>query len=147
MYHEEHLKAMRCHFEDMMKHTARTMDNVRCHIEESIIKHDDLIPGKTVHETDESIVVNLIIPGIKKENLNLNLTESQLAIEATFSMENYMKGSLISFEDKRTGTIKRKITLPKKVIPGEAVAKLENGILNVEIPKLEKEEQFKVKIE
>lgn len=147
MYHEEHLKAMRCHFKDMMKHTARTMDNVRCQIEESIIKHDDLIPGKMVHETDDSIVVNVVIPGIKKENLDLNITESQLAIEATFRMENYMKGSLISFEDKRTGTIRRKIKLPQKVIPGEAVAKLENGILRVEIPKLEKEEQFKVKIE
>lgn len=140
------MKSMRCHFMDVMKDGTKNLDNLRCHMEESIVKHD-LVPGKTVEETPENIVVKVIIPGIKKENLNLDITESQLSLEATFTMENYMKGSLISFKDKQEGTIKRKISLPKKVIPQEATAKLENGILKVKIPKLEKEKQFKVKIE
>jgi len=140
------MKAMRCHFMDVMKDGAKNLDNLRFHMEESIVKYD-LVPGKTVEETAENIIVKVIIPGIKKENLNLDITESQLSMEATFTMEKYMKGSLISFKDKQEGTIKRKITLPKKVIPQEATAKLENGVLKVEIPKLEKEKQFKVKIE
>lgn len=146
MDHKDHLKAMKCHFQDIIKDAAMDLDKTRYEIEESLIIHD-LIPGKSVDETNDSIIVKVIMPGIKKENLNLNLTESQMVIEATFSMENYVKGSLISFEDKQKGTIKRKISLPKKVIPQEAIAKLENGILRVEIPKLEKEEQFKVKID
>lgn len=146
MDHRDHLNAMKCHFEDIMKDTVRTMDNARCQIEESIVNHD-LLPGKTVNDNGESIVVKVVIPGIKKEDLNLNITETLLTIEASFKLENHIKGSLVSFEDKQIGTIKRKISLPEKVLPQEATAKLENGILRVEIPKVEKEEQFKVKIE
>ena len=125
-YHKEHLKYMKSHFEDVMEDTARTLDNARCQIEESIINHD-LLPGKTVYENPENIVVKVMVPGIKKDNLNLNITESQLTVEASFKMENIMEGHIISYEDKKTGTIKRKINLPKKVIPQEATAKLEDG--------------------
>jgi HSP20 family protein len=145
-YHKEHLKYMKNHFEDIMEDTVRTLDNARCQIEESIINHD-LLPGKTVYEYPENIVVKIMVPGIKKENLNLNITESQVTVEATFKMENIMEGHIISMEDRKTGTIKRKINLPKKVLPQEATAKLENGILKVELPKLEKEVEFNVKIE
>jgi HSP20 family protein len=145
-YHKEHLKYMKNHFEDIMDDTVRTLDNARCQIEESIINHD-LLPGKTVYEYPENIVVKIMVPGIKKENLNLNITESQVTVEATFKMENIMEGHIISMEDKKTGTIKRKINLPKKVLPQEATAKLENGILKVELPKLEKDVEFNVKIE
>jgi HSP20 family protein len=79
-----------------------------------------------------------IFPALYKEDLNLNITESLLSIEASFKLENHIKGSLVSFEDKQIGKIKRKISLPEKVLPQEATAKLENGILRVEIPKLEK---------
>jgi HSP20 family protein len=145
-YHREHLKAMKCHFDKIMDDTTNTLDNARCQIEESIINHD-LLPGKTIYEGSENILVKVIIPGIKKENLNLNITESQLTIEATFNIENYLKSNIISFKDNQTGTIKRRIKLPKKVKPQEATAKLENGILKVEIPKLEKDEEFNVKID
>jgi HSP20 family protein len=146
MDHKEHLKAMKCHFKDVMNDTLETLDNARYQIEESVVDHD-LIPGKSVSETADSVIVKVMMPGIKKENLDINLTESQLSLEASFSMENVMEGSLISFEDKRKGTLKRRIALPNKVLPQEAKAKLENGILTVEIPKLEKDEQFNVKVE
>lgn len=145
-YHKGHLKYMKSHFEDVMEDTARTLDNARCQIEESIINHD-LLPGKTVYENPENIIVKVMVPGIKKENLDLKITESQLTVEATFKMENIMEGHILSIEDIRTGTLKRKINLPKKVLPQEATAKLEDGILKVEIPKLEKDEEFNVKIE
>ena len=145
-YHREHLDYMRSHFEKIMEDTIRTMDNARCQIEESIV-NNDLLPGKTVYETAENIVVKVMVPGIKKENLNLNITESQITVEATFKMENDMDGPILSFKDKQTGTIKRRINLPKKVKPQEATAKLENGILKIEISKLEKDEEFNVKID
>lgn len=142
----EHLDYMKSHFEDMLDDTKKTLDNARCQIEESIVNHD-LLPGKIVHETAENIVVKVMLPGIKKSNLNLNLTESMITVEAKFNMENDIDGPIFSFKDKQTGIIKRRIKLPKKVIPQEAKAKLENGILKVEIPKLEKDEEFNVKIE
>lgn len=46
----------------------------------------------------------------------------------------------MTLTDKKTGVVKRNIKLPKKVIPTESTAKFENGVLKVEISKLEKED-------
>jgi len=107
----------------------------------------DLLPGKIINETTENIVVKVMVPGIKRKNLNLKVTESQIIVEVNFKLENDMEGPIFSLKDNKAGTIKRRIKLPQKVIPQEAVAELENGILKVEIPKLEKDEEFKVEIE
>ena len=42
--------------------------------------------------------------------------------------------------------MRRTVRFPKKVIPEEADAKYDNGILRVEIPKLEKETSVRVDI-
>lgn len=67
-------------------------------------------------------------------------------VEVTLDMESSLKGGFISYSEKRSGTIKRKVSLPQKVIPKEAKAKLEKGILKIEIPKLEKDELVNVAI-
>lgn len=140
------MKYMKTHFLNLLEDTTRTLDDTRCQIEETIMEHD-LLPGKIIHETADNIVVKVMVPGIKKKNLNLNVTESQITVEASFKLENDMDGPIFSLKDNKAGTLKRRIKLPKKVNPQEATAKLENGILKIEIPKLEKDEEFKIEIE
>ena len=72
------------------------------------------MPGKSITETHDRLIVKVIMPGIKKENITLNLTESQLKIEANFSMEKSMKGSLVSFTDKQTGVLQEKFHFHKR---------------------------------
>ena len=45
---------MKCHFKDVMNDTLETLDNARCQVEESIVDHD-LIPGKSISETADSV--------------------------------------------------------------------------------------------
>ena len=66
------------------------------------------------------------------------LSEKYLKIEAKFDTEQDIQGSYVTLTDKRTGVVKRNIKLPKKVIPKESSAKFENGVLKVEVSKLEK---------
>jgi HSP20 family protein len=131
---------------EMLEDTARTVDKVRFDVEKSVLDYT-FLPGKDIIETDDSIIVHVVLPGIKKEDVQLNLTETKLKVKAKFDWEHHMGGSHVSLSDRRSGFIRRTVRMPKKVVPEEAKAKFENGILKVEVPKQEKDESISIEIE
>jgi len=132
--------------ERMLEETARTIDDIKHDIEKSIIDYT-FVPGKDIIETDEDIIVRVDLPGIKKEDIDLKLTETNLKITANFDItQEIEQGSYITFHDRKSGVMRRSVRFPKKVVPNEAEATFENGILTVEVPKLEKTESFILKI-
>jgi HSP20 family protein len=137
---------MRDFVKQMLEDTAKTVDMVRQDIEKSIVDYN-FLPGKYLFETDENIIINVALPGIKKENLKLKVTESQVMVEAKFDVENAITGAYITLSDKKSDTIRRTVELLKNVIAEEAKASYKNGILKVEIPKVEKEASVEVKID
>jgi HSP20 family protein len=142
----ENIEEMKEIVKDMLEDTAQTVDKMRFDIEKSIVDYT-FLPGKDIIETDDSIIVNIVLPGIKKEDLNLKLTENKLKVKAKFDFEHKMGGAYVTLSDRKSGYLRRTVRLPKKVIVEEAQAKFENGILKVEIPKQEKEEGIEVTIE
>ena len=48
--------------------------------------------------------------------------------------------------NRRPMLIRRTVRFPKKVLAEDAEAKFENGLLTVEVPKLEKKQSFNVNI-
>lgn len=130
----------------MMEDSSKTLEKVKTDVESSIANHT-FLPLEAVEEDEENIIVKVVLPGVKKENIDIAVTENRLSVEATFDFENVMKGIYITLTDIKKGTIKRSVKLPEKVIPEQAKANLENGILKVEIPKQEQQEKFKVKID
>jgi HSP20 family protein len=129
----------------MMDDTAETLEGMRSDIETKIVDYT-FVPGSDIIETDDNIIVHIALPGIKKEDITLDLSEKYLKIEAKFDTETDIHGAYVTLTDKKTGVIKRTINLPKKVIPNESSAKFEDGVLKVEVPKLEKEERVRVNI-
>jgi len=125
----------------MLEDTAKTIDSIKNDIEKSIVDYT-FVPGKDIIETDETIIVRVDLAGIKKENIDLNLTDTKLKVKAEFEDEHVkdVKGT------RRPSLIRRTVRFPKKVIAEEAEAKFENGLLVIEVPKLEKKESFRVDI-
>ncbi len=132
--------------ERMLEDTARTIDSIKYDIEKSVVDYT-FVPGKDIIETDEDIIVHVDLPGIKKEDIELKLTETNLKIVANFDItQEVEQGSYITFHDRKSGVMRRSVRFPKKVVPEEAEATFENGILTVEVPKLEKTESFTLEI-
>jgi HSP20 family protein len=126
----------------MLEDTGKTIDSIKNDINQSIVDYT-FVPGKDIIETDDTIIVRVDLAGIKKENIELNLTDTKLKVKAEFEDEHLeeMKGN-----NRRPTLIRRTVRFPKKVCPEEAEAKFENGLLSVEVPKLEKKESFRVDI-
>jgi HSP20 family protein len=146
MRRRDHVLEMKDFIQKMMDDTAATLESMRKEVETKVVDYT-FVPGRDIIETYDNIIVHVALPGIKKENIELDLTEKYLKVEAKFDTEEEIHGAYVTLTDKKSGVIRRTINLPKKVIPEEASAKFENGILKVEIPKLEKEKRLKVKIE
>jgi HSP20 family protein len=100
-------------------------------------------PLADVLETDDEIIVKTDLPGVKQNDIDVNLTEDSVEITAQFE-EEYSEEKVDYIRRERNyGKTRRFIKLPAKVKVKDATANLENSILTINLPKLE---QKKVKM-
>ena len=129
--------------EKMLEDTAQTIDNIRYDIEKSIVDYT-FVPGKDILETDDSVIVHVDLPGIKKEDIELNVTEKRMKVKANFDITSEVeRGRHITINEQKSGFIRRTVRFPKKVIPLEAEANFDKDVLTVEVPKQEKGKALK----
>ncbi len=129
----------------ILKTTTRTADNIKCNFGKSVTDYKST-PQKDIIETDEDIIVHLDMPGVKKEDIKLKITDSNLKVEASFDITQEIENGNVIINDTTTGVFKKEVQFPQKVIPSEAEATFEKGVLTVEAPKVDKSESFNVEI-
>jgi len=105
-----------------------------------------LRPTMDVIEDEEQITVITDLPGVKKENIKLDITEDNLEINAQFNQESEFEEKDFVRKERTYGQTNRIISLPAKIEINETSAKFENGVLTIILPKLEKK-QFEVKVD
>jgi HSP20 family protein len=95
-------------------------------------------PLADVLETDDEIIVKTDLPGVKKNDINVTLTEDSVEITAQFE-EEYSEEDIDYIRRERNyGKTRKMMKLPAKVKVKDATAKFENSILTINLPKLEK---------
>ena len=87
------------------------------------------------------------MPGFKKEEINLNVTENAVEISAAKKEERIEKTEKSFRHEKSAEAFSRAFTLPEKVESDKVEAKLEDGLLTVIMPKLYAEKKKKKRIE
>jgi HSP20 family protein len=102
-------------------------------------------PLADVIETEGDIIVKTDLPGINKSDVDLTITEDSVEITAQFKEEYNDEEVDYVLRERSYGETKRIIKLPGKVKVKEATAKLEDSILTINLPKLQKS-KFKVDI-
>jgi HSP20 family protein len=105
-------------------------------------------PLTDIWETDDSVMVKLELPGVKKEDIGLKITEDQIEVKAESKKEEKtVKEGFRKFERQYQGFY-RCLGLPTDVIPEKAEASYKDGILEIKIPKTEKAKKKKeIKVE
>jgi HSP20 family protein len=89
----------------------------------------------TEHDKEFSIIANL--PGFKKENVNISLHDNQLVLEASCADKTEeLKGTVYRCE-RYSGSYRRSLTLPENADVTKIIAKMEDGVLKLSIPKKE----------
>lgn len=92
-------------------------------------------PYDILDEGDKFLII-ADMPGVKKEEITLNLTENNVEISVKhIEAEEETKKNYLRKERKEISH-QRSFPFPEKVDPTKAKAKLENGVLRIDIPKL-----------
>ncbi|MEO0138971.1 MAG: Hsp20/alpha crystallin family protein [candidate division WOR-3 bacterium] len=95
-------------------------------------------PAIEVKELPDKYILKVDVPGVKKEDLKLEVSDNVLTISGERKEEKEEREAQYYRREILYGSFQRSIQLPSNVEPDKISAKLENGVLTIEIPKTEK---------
>ena len=95
-----------------------------------------LRPARTdVSDTGTSYKIVAEVPGIPKEKLDIRVRGSTVEIRGETTEEKETSGSSFVHRERTVQGVYRTLELPEPVVASDAKAKVENGLLELELPK------------
>jgi len=95
---------------------------------------------------ENSVVVTAELPGITREDTNLSLQEDVLTIAGKREPDARQENVGWQRRERAYGTFSRAVQLPFRVDPEKVQARFNNGILEVELERLEADRPKKIAI-
>ena len=93
-------------------------------------------PAYEIAEADEHFVLSVDLPGLKKEDIKIEVTDNVLSISGERKSEILPDNKLkVQRYEKSYGYFKRSFSLPANVDSGKVKAQYENGVLELYLPK------------
>ena len=93
-------------------------------------------PAVDVAEETDKILVRVEVPGMKQEDLKVNYEDGLLSVSGERQFERNESRNYHRIE-RTYGSFVRTFSLPRSVDAGKIAANYRDGILEIEIPKLE----------
>ncbi|MGB9844299.1 Hsp20/alpha crystallin family protein [Methanothermobacter tenebrarum] len=144
------LEKRRLMAEKMIEDMIKNMREMQKEFEKKISEYTEALPEKPtldLIETDEKLIIKTDLPGVKKEDINIELTEDSITITADFKEEIEVEEANYVKKERRYGEARRELKLPAKIKVDEAKATFEDGVLTVELPKVEVKKKHTLKVE
>jgi HSP20 family protein len=105
------------------------------------------IPAINLEETDDSYVVQAELPGLKKDEIKVSITEDTVTISGERKISKEEKGKTYHRVEMSYGKFQRTLTLPGEIVPSKAKATYKDGILTIKLPKSEKAKVKEIEVE
>ena len=113
--------------------------------EKSSTFKDDFSPTVNTREGEFAYHVEVDLPGIKKEDVDIKIEDNTLLVSGERKVKNEVKEDDYYKLESSFGTFSRSFSLPNEIDIENIRAESENGVLEVIIPKLKTAEVGKVK--
>lgn len=102
-------------------------------------------PPLEVWEEGETIRIDVEIPGVKIEDVEVSYDQGELTIKGEKKVEA-REGSSLHRRERRYGSFSRTLTLPWEIVAEKVAAELKDGVLAVTLPKAEAAKPHKVAV-
>jgi HSP20 family protein len=99
-----------------------------------------------VQEIGDELVVKAELPGVGKEGFGVTIEGDMLRIEAEKKAEEEVKERTYYLCERHFGKFSRTLSLPFPVDAGKVSATLENGVLQIRLPKAEEAKSKRIEI-
>lgn len=100
-----------------------------------------------MYETQDSLILQAVIGGMKANDLDISITNDMIAIRGERKREESGKIDEFYYEECFWGVFSRSIILPQEINADKAKATIKNGLLTIILPKLEKTKKKVLEIE
>ena len=89
-----------------------------------------------VKEDDKAYIVRAEIPGVKKEDIQVDVDANAVTVRAEVKQEKEeKKDEKVIYSERSYGMVSRSFSLPTEVDAGAAKAEYKDGVLNLVLPK------------
>lgn len=104
------------------------------------------IPAVDVYETENALVLHAEIPGVRKEDVAVEIKEQTLTIRGERRQKSEVPETHYVRRERYFGKFQRAFSLPFAVKPDAVRARFKDGVLEVELPKPEVEKARKIRV-
>ena len=104
-------------------------------------------PAVDIYETNDSFVVSADLPGLNKDEIQIDLKDNTLTLKGEKKFEEKVSKDNYIRVERAYGSFVRSFTLPQNVDPEKIKAKYKEGVLEVTIPKKEEAKPKQIKVE
>jgi HSP20 family protein len=105
------------------------------------------LPSVDIVDHDTEVIVRAAVPGMKKEDLELSLTEDTISLAGKISREEKEEKADYARSEIYRGDFSRTLSLPANVVAEQAKASFKDGVLEVVVPKRQPVQRKSVPIE
>lgn len=102
-------------------------------------------PDTDIYETEDNLILSIDMPGVKKEDVIINLEDSTLEIEGKIDCSAYNDYEPI-YAEYNIGNYFRSFKLSNAIDKSKIEAKMSDGSLYLTLPKAEKVKPRKIQI-
>lgn len=107
---------------------------------------EEITPSVDIFEEAEDVVVKAELPGMKKEDIEVKLTDNTITISGEKKKEEKVEKKDYYRLERSYGSFCRTFSLPVEVQTDKAKAQFKDGILEVRIPKSEEAKRKEKKL-
>ncbi|GIV60667.1 Hsp20/alpha crystallin family protein [Rhodocaloribacter litoris] len=103
-------------------------------------------PRVDLVETDDAYLIHMDLPGMSKEDLNINFHDGTLTVSGERKFETQEKDRNYVRVERQFGHFYRSFTLPKAVDEGKIGATYKDGVLEIRVPKAEEVKPRRIEV-
>jgi HSP20 family protein len=102
------------------------------------------VPAVDIEEQDDAYVVEAELPGVKREDVNIELVGNELSI--TGEIKEKERQGVLRRRTRRVGRFEYRVRLRDQVDPEGVDANLSDGVLTVRVPKSERTQRRQIEV-
>jgi HSP20 family protein len=102
------------------------------------------VPTVDIEEQDDAWVLELEVPGVKREDVNIEMVGNELTV--TGEVKETERKGIVRRKTRRVGRFEYRVVLPDGVDSENIEANLENGVLRVRVPKAQRAQRRRIEV-
>jgi HSP20 family protein len=102
------------------------------------------VPAVDIEEQDDAWVLELEVPGVKREAVNIEMVGNELTVTGEIKVRE--RTGIVRRKTRRVGRFEYRVVLPDAVDPENIKAKLDEGLLRIRVPKAERAQRRRIEV-